>query len=530
MSKKFIYILAIIIATSLAGIIYIQGIWVVDNLKLKKVEFNNSANKAIYEAIQKLEKEETNRQAVNIRSQIKNSIVPKGLNREPKYFKGLKKEIINNNDSNDFDIKLRLQEKHNSAIIAYNKDTLLLDLTDNPLFNNYSKGLGPLTIALLSLKNEINNNMESRSEELINALFPKLKITERIDLEKLDVILMRKLKDENITAPFEFAIYDGAGTLAMATPQYKPTKNDIIYQKYLFPNDPHPETHHLDLYFPKPPNFIYESWKIILPTILFAMVMVLTSFISVSTIFKQRKLDVIKNDFINNMTHELKTPISSISLASEMLKDTAIGKTPKLLNHTSNVIFDESKRLMFLVEKVLQMSISDREKLGLKIKKLDINKLIHKVVNNFSLKVENNGGKIIENLNAENSIVYVDEVHFTNVIYNLLDNAIKYKREIPILKINTYNTSTNVVITIKDNGMGIAKENISRIFEKFYRVPTGNIHNVKGFGLGLSYVKKIIDDHDAKIVCKSELNVGTKFEIFLPIKSTIKWKKSTNFF
>jgi signal transduction histidine kinase len=227
----------------------------------------------------------------------------------------------------------------------------------------------------------------------------------------------------------------------------------------------------------------------------------------------------MKNDFINNMTHEFKTPISTISLASQMLKDGSVTKTPRTLQQISSVIQDESKRLSFQVEKVLQMAIFEKGKAGLKFKELDINDIIHQVTTNFRLKVENQQGKIVERLEAKSRIVLADEVHFTNVIFNLLDNAVKYRKGTPILYVRTWNKNNGVVITVKDNGVGISKENQKRIFEKFYRVPTGNVHDVKGFGLGLAYVKKIVDDHNGQISVESEIDVGTKFEIYLPLKN-----------
>lgn len=246
-------------------------------------------------------------------------------------------------------------------------------------------------------------------------------------------------------------------------------------------------------------------------------------------IIRQKRLDEIKNDFINNMTHEFKTPISTISLASQMLKDGAVAKTPSTLQHISGVIQDESKRLSFQVEKVLQMAIFDKGTAGLKMKKTNINELVHGVVNSFRIKIENQKGTIVEKLEAKNPFAQVDEVHFTNVIFNLLDNALKYKRGTPHFKVKTWNRPTGIVINIEDNGLGISKENLKRIFEKFYRVPTGNIHNVKGFGLGLAYVKKIVEDHGAEIKVESEINIGTKFEIFLPLKSNKEWKKNIKF-
>lgn len=171
------------------------------------------------------------------------------------------------------------------------------------------------------------------------------------------------------------------------------------------------------------------------------------------------------------------------------------------------------------------MAIFEKGKAGLKFKNGDINDIIHQVTTNFKLKVENSQGKIIERLEAKNSMAKIDEVHFTNVVFNLLDNAVKYRQGSPVLYVKTWNKNNGIVISVKDNGMGISKENLKRIFEKFYRIPTGNVHNVKGFGLGLAYVKKIVEDHDGQISVESEINVGTKFEIFLPLKAIKNGKR-----
>jgi signal transduction histidine kinase len=218
------------------------------------------------------------------------------------------------------------------------------------------------------------------------------------------------------------------------------------------------------------------------------------------------------------MTHEFKTPISTISLAAQMMKDTSSSITEKSILRITGIILDESKRLTFQVEKILQMSALDRGKASLKLKEMDINEIVKKVTNSFQIKVESEHGELDIDLEATNSIAKVDEVHFTNVIFNLLDNAFKYRRDAPILYVRTYNRPNGIVISIKDNGLGISKENLNRIFEKFYRAPTGNLHDVKGFGLGLAYVKKIIEDHGGQITVESTLNVGSKFEIFIPQK------------
>ena len=251
-------------------------------------------------------------------------------------------------------------------------------------------------------------------------------------------------------------------------------------------------------------------------SVLLTLVIVLAFTLTIFIIFRQKKLSEIKNDFINNMTHELKTPISTISLASQMLGDSSIPETSKNIRHISGVISQESKRLGYQVEKVLQMAIFDKGKINLKLKKIDIHELIEGVINNFSIPVKAKNGLIIPSLHAENTMVEVDVVHFTNVLSNLIDNAIKYCASIPEIYIETQDDGNNLCIAVKDNGIGISKEDQKRIFEKFYRVSTGNLHNVKGFGLGLSYVKMIVEDHKGYIKLDSELNHGTTFRIYLP--------------
>jgi len=256
----------------------------------------------------------------------------------------------------------------------------------------------------------------------------------------------------------------------------------------------------------------------LLPTFFLVALIIGIFAYTVAIIFKQKKLSAIKNDFINNMTHELKTPISTISLASQMLRDDSVNNSTASIDRISGVIFEESKRLSMQVEKVLQTAIFNEGRLKLKFKIIDLHSIIESVVSTFELKVHSYGGQIIFNLNATSHYIYGDEVHITNVLFNLLDNAVKYCKVEPIIEIETENIKNEISVTIKDNGIGIAKEHQKQIFERFYRVPTGNIHDVKGFGLGLHYVNKIIEAHNGKIKVESALNKGTNFIINIQTK------------
>ena len=232
---------------------------------------------------------------------------------------------------------------------------------------------------------------------------------------------------------------------------------------------------------------------------------------------KQKKLSEIKSDFINNMTHEFKTPLATISLAVDALKNEKVVADKEKTAYFTGVIKEENKRMNMQVETILQAALLDKQEVQLNLKKLSANDLVKIAVNNISLPVNERGGKLEINFNAAKDLVMADEVHFTNFVNNLLDNALKYSKEIPLIKLTTSNVGNLLRIKIEDNGIGMTKETLSRIFEKFYRAHTGNVHNVKGFGLGLSYVKSMVEAHKGSIKAESTLGKGSAFTISFPL-------------
>lgn len=344
-------------------------------------------------------------------------------------------------------------------------------------------------------------------------------IQERVNFKSLDHYINSNLIDNGIELGYHFKVFDGSGHELYRCSDYVEDGNEDSYSQPLFLNDPPARMSTIRVHFPGKQDYIYDSVSFMIPSVVFTLVLLITFLFTMYAIFRQKKLTEMKNDFINNMTHEFKTPISTISLAAQMLGDPSVGKSPAMFKHISTVINDETKRLRFQVEKVLQMSMFERQKATLKRKELDANELIRGVANTFALKVESHGGKLDTDLTADNSLIFADEMHITNVIFNLMDNAVKYKRADVdlLLDVHTWNEGGKLMISIRDNGIGIKKENLKKIFDKFYRVHTGNLHDVKGFGLGLAYVKKIIEDHRGSIRAESELNVGTKFIIALPL-------------
>ena len=344
-------------------------------------------------------------------------------------------------------------------------------------------------------------------------------LKKRVNFKQLDAFLKTELRNNGIGIPYHFTVTDRMGTMVYHCSDYVPDGSENLYSHVLFKNDPPARMGMVNIHFPTMDSYIFNSVRFMIPSVIFTLVLLVTFIFTIYIIFRQKKLTEIKNDFINNMTHEFKTPISTISLAAQMLQDPAVGKSPAMFKHISGVINDETKRLRFQVEKVLQMSMFERQKATLKMKEVNANELIAGVVNTFALKAEKNNGSITTELDASCPWIFVDEMHFTNVVFNLLDNAVKYKKSEGELRLHvkTWNESNKLYISIQDNGIGIKKENLKKIFDKFYRVHTGNLHDVKGFGLGLAYVKKIIQDHRGAIRAESELNVGTKFIIVLPI-------------
>jgi len=277
------------------------------------------------------------------------------------------------------------------------------------------------------------------------------------------------------------------------------------------------ECYNLITFFPEKRNFILSELLIWLFFSGFFLLIVVASFIFiVSTIFRQKKLSEIKNDFINNMTHEFKTPISTISMASEVLLKSDKLSSFERIKKYSQIIFDENSRLRKQVERVLQMAILDKGKYNLEIETIDIHELIQETVNSLCLDHCELPVELVYKLKAKQTEVDIDVLHISNVINNLVDNANKYSKEEKTISITTNNNSRGIFISVADNGIGMTKDTLKYIFDKFYRVPTGNIHNTKGFGLGLHYVKSIIEAHGGKIRAHSEFNKGSRFTVFLP--------------
>jgi two-component system phosphate regulon sensor histidine kinase PhoR len=370
---------------------------------------------------------------------------------------------------------------------------------------------------------KIKDKTEMAKEVFNDFLFTKRSIYDRINYQVLDSLLKYEIKMKGITIPFEYGIssIENPSYLHYASSmKYKMTglKNDKdTYTVSLFPNDYSNSENYLRVYFPNQDRYIIRNiWMMYATSLLLILVVLGCFYVAVSTIVKQKQLADIKNDFINNMTHEFKTPISTISLATQMLGDEAVAASPTIFKRYLGIIQDENKRLGSQVEKVLQTAQMERGEVKLKLGAVNVHQIIERVLENISPQIELREGKIETDLQAQSPEIQADEVHLTNIIFNLLDNANKYSPEKPIIKITTENTEKGLSIRVSDKGIGMTKDSMKNIFEKFYRVPTGNVHDVKGFGLGLSYVKKMVEEHHGKINVQSKLGEGSEFEVVLP--------------
>lgn len=511
-------ILITVMTIALFGLIFMQSYWIRNAYNVKEKQFKQLVNTTLSNIVESVKKHET---VLHITNEIVSFTADSTKLTDTRFFYDLDSIREQSMKVGYFNEDNTLNMNNSGRLLIFSNDSLLFrkdkeqlqsdSMIQQPLDNNYS--------ALLS--NRLNEK-KVFVENIVNQLIRrKVNIEERINKADLDTIVSLQMNNSGIDQPFEYAIQSRDSNYVIQTRHFsdKEARDYSTYKIRLFPDDLFGEPNHLIIYFPTEKENILKSMGLmVFSSVLLTFIILMSFLITIYIIFKQKRLSEIKNDFINNMTHELKTPISTISLASQMLKDDAIPVEMKNIGHISNMIDDESKRLSMQVEKILQVAIFEKEKIRLKRKQVDINIVVNNAIDKISLHITNKEGQISKNLHAEKSIVFADEVHITNVIMNLLDNAVKYSKDKPAIKIETRNNQNSVILSVTDNGIGISRDNQKRIFDKFYRVPTGNIHDVKGFGLGLNYVKKIVEEHNGTVSVESELNKGSTFSIRLPLK------------
>lgn len=515
MKKSTIWILGIVMGLSFVSLLYLQVSYIEEMVKMRNEQFDESVKRSLYQVSKNLEYDETLRwlekdvaetERTALSYQSSGSVQNDDVVQQPQHY--------------------TITSRDGSVYSAFELKTITTRPSALPkavISKKHGTNTIPQTARTLqeAIKNRYLHQRALLDEVVLNILYraSDKSLEERVNFKNLDGYLKSELVNNGIDITYHFSVTDKDGREVYRCPDYEDKGIENSYSQILFPNDPPAKMSYVKIHFPTKRDYIYDSVSFMIPSLAFTLVLLVTFIFTIYIAFRQKKLTEMKNDFINNMTHEFKTPISTISLAAQMLKDPAVAKSPQMFQHISGVINDETKRLRFQVEKVLQMSMFEKQKATLKMKELDANELITGVINTFTLKIEKYNGKLTSNLEAEDPNIFVDEMHITNVIFNLMDNAVKYKKpeEDLLLNVRTWNEPGKLMISVQDNGIGIKKENLRKVFDKFYRVHTGNLHDVKGFGLGLAYVKKIIQDHKGTIRIESEINIGSKFIIALPL-------------
>ncbi len=530
--------LVILMGFSLLGIIMVQFFWMNNAIKVRKEKFDTTIYDALQATIQRVQREQA-------ASHFIERLIPTHQN-------SISQTTSPPNQMPYFPTAKAKQKRNSPEDIMANKS-----YAPTPLGRGHVEGFieiqknGNSQQVIISKRNfDFNNNMDARQAEIaikhwedslkqvinrsgnINALnifnqfsyeieMRSSDVSTRIDTKTLTRILDYELNARGIDLAYEYGIINrNNGSLTkLCSNKYDRKKSDFGFVASLFPDDFFRNRSPLaiDVYFPNQEAFIYNSLNLLLgSSFIFTLFILITFYFTLRTILNQKKLSEIKSDFINNMTHEFKTPLATINLAADNIGNPMIINKPEHISPFLRIIKEENKRMNNQVERVLQMSLIEKRDFQLVYIKTDLHTLINDAVNKIKLLAEQKSASINTKLLADFTVFNVDEVHFTNVVLNLLENALKYTEKVPEIEIATQNTKNGIEISVSDNGIGMSKEQQAKVFEKFFRATKGNIHNVKGFGLGLSYVKAILDQHSGNIFVKSKLGEGSTFKLFLP--------------
>lgn len=489
------------------ALIAIQAYWIMNDWNLKKEQFGLRVKAALDNTVKKIEKAATH-------------------DKLSKKYKKRTQGVVEGNT-----IKLySILSKDSAGVSTSVYSQKVFSKSDSIRFTNDFpyQFQGNKKDTLKQIEN-VRDELLKHKEEIYKDLFDELEVVNvyknyqpKINERQLDSILREELKNQEINTKYKYIISSQhPGSFKTANLSEAESEKDSLgigYKVNLSPNNIFIKPEYLTVHFPNENKYLLQTmWSMLVVSGMVMLILIFSFYYFISTILRQKKLGAIKNDFISNMTHEFKTPISTISLASEMLGDESVTKTPEKQARFLKMIKDENKRLSVLVESILQTAILDKGEFKLKLNELDVHEIINTAINNTNLLVEQRHGRITTNLNATKTRLQADRVHLTNIVFNLIDNALKYSKENPEINITTHDSPNGLEIIIRDNGIGISKENQRKIFDKFYRVPTGNVHNVKGFGLGLSYVQAVVNKHGGEISVNSELGKGSTFTVLLPL-------------
>ncbi len=523
MGKKLFIWLVVLMSLSLVGIILVQSFFINNSYQNEDKQFELNVTRSLSFVSRTIEDKEFQRYARKI-----DEFKRKGIKADTTAILSLLIGTVDEINDETIIYQSTISEesfKVPSMFFEIGADSIEISRLSNKretkIYSNNSLD-GDLNINPVRTYTEYSNLTEIEKklfETSYRDRFKNFPIYKRINSENVSYLLRKRLKENAIHIDFEFAIYDKDLATKVQSDNFE-KRETVNYGVPIFLDNNNESDYMLLVNFPDRRKFLIStiSWMIF-SSVLFTSIIIFAFWSAIYQLMKQRKISQIKTDFINNMTHEFKTPIATINLALDSIKNPKIiGDQEKVLRYLK-MIKEENKRMHAQVENVLRISKLERNELNISKERLNLHDIVEDAITHVQLIVEDRQGTIKMNLNATKSAVLANDTHMTNVIVNILDNAIKYSDEVPEIDVFTENVGNNILLKIKDKGNGMSKQVQKRVFEKFYREHTGNVHNVKGHGLGLAYVKRIIDDHQGYITVESEKGKGSIFTIKLPLIS-----------
>ncbi|QHI34798.1 Alkaline phosphatase synthesis sensor protein PhoR [Kordia antarctica] len=526
MSKRLFVVLVILMSLSLIGIIFVQGYWIASGVKEKQESFSLNAKQILAKVADRVADSEDRRFYLKFQKLIDSVGEPKDVqltnvfliqSRDEKknetsiYTRGILEE-----NYNIFPTFIDSATEDDSTSIKSFKRYETQTIYSEDLLDNANVELSPVQ-KFKKISNVSRVMVEYK--DIINKLTRQIPIHERITPGTLDFLVKAYLVEKDLELDFEFGVYDDGLATIVKSDNFKIT-NEGMYNVPLFEEEDHQSGYTLFVSFPKRNKYVLSSiMGMAILSIVFTLIIIIAYSSALYQLIKQKQISEIKTDFINNMTHEFKTPIATINLALDAIKNPKIIDDKEKVKRYLRMIREENKRMHAQVENVLQISKLEKNQLEISKEEIDVHDLIQDAMSHIELIVEDKKGYIKTHLTATDSMIMANDTHFTNVLVNILDNAVKYTEGEPKIDIYTETVKNNIQIKVKDHGQGMSKSVQKRIFEKFYREHTGDIHNVKGHGLGLAYVKRIVDDHEGQISVESEKGKGSTFIIKLPLIS-----------
>ncbi|MFD0861890.1 sensor histidine kinase [Sungkyunkwania multivorans] len=524
MSKRLFISLVALMSLSLMGIIFVQGYWIKTTVDNKEEQFSMNVNQVLKSVSEKIRKNEIRDYYATLDKMVDSLKIPK----DSVYTQVF--QFISRDDQNNKTYVYShgvLEEDYNITASFFDssiEDTATVKdyssvETTTIITESFDEEMGNMSIAE---KNRRVENLSALDEVKFEASLERVAkqkpIHKRLDKTKLELMLESELLDRGIDTHYEYGVYSNGLATKVKTTNYTPQKESVPYVIPLFVDSRGNSDFDLVVFFPKKKKFLISQiiWMALL-SIIFTLIIVIAYSSALYQLIKQKQISEIKTDFINNMTHEFKTPIATINLALDAIKNPKVIDDKDKVKRYLGMIRDENKRMHAQVENVLRISKLEKNQLDIGKDRVLMHDLVKEAIAHVSLIVQDRKGYVNMHLEAERAEVLGNDMHLTNVLVNILDNAIKYSPNAPKIDVFTENVKNHIVIKVQDQGSGMSKAALKRVFEKFYREHTGNIHNVKGHGLGLAYVKRIIEDHQGEVYADSEKDKGSTFYIKLPL-------------